>query len=159
MKRLLWLAVLLCLVPVVVYGVGYSGRGSKAEVDGTTTAVTQISYPHHEIHAGSSFSVDFSNITANTDLHRTVIGINTPDTTRWAHIVVTVTSTSAAQFSIYENRTVGTPGSGTAATIYNRDRNSATTSTILDQAGTPAANKVSTYLEAEAVTFKACLVQ
>lgn len=154
MKRLAILSVVAAFLAVwvaVVYPVGYSGRGSKGEIDGATNAIRMLSYPHHEIHASCSFSVDYSEITASSDLDHTAIGLTTPATTTWGHMIATVTATSAAQFSIIEAPTIGTPGSGTdGVAVFNRNRNSVAPSVMLDQANpTPAANKVTTFDETE----------
>jgi len=148
---LLALFVVVCLtVASAVYPVGYSGRGSKAEIDGTTNALRIIEYEHHEIHSGASFTVDYSETTANSDDDRTIIGLTTPDTARWVHVIITITAVEAAEFLIYEAPTF-TAGEGTDQAIYNRNRNSATTSTVLNQDATPEVAKVTTYDETEAV--------
>jgi hypothetical protein len=100
-------------------------------VDGATTAFRTVTYAHHEIHSGSSFAVGH-NGTINADA-TIEITFKTPDTTKWAHMVVSSRSSGEANICIYEEATV-TAGSGTEKTIYNRNRNSATTSTLINNA-------------------------
>ena len=57
------------------------------EVDASTHALNVVEYEHHEIHSGSAYSVYYDNTTANTDDHRSAIGLQTPNTTKWAHMV------------------------------------------------------------------------
>ncbi len=148
MKRLLWIAVLLCLVPAIVYGVGYSGRGSLAEVDGTSDSIRVVEHEHTKLHQGVAFNAHYSLTTAPTDDHRTAIGLTTPDTTNWGHLVVTVAATDGAEFFLLEAPTIDADA-GTDATIYNRHRNSAIASTMLNHDNPAEAEKVTTYTEAE----------
>jgi hypothetical protein len=94
-------------------------------LDTITHSLQYVDYAHHEIHSGSSFTVchtaDIGN-GANMDVQ-----ITTPNTTTWAHLVYEFEGESEFDFNIYEAPT--TTG-GTTLDIFNRNRNSAATSTL-----------------------------
>ena len=122
--------------------------------DDATHALTTIEYEHHEIHGGRSFTAHFDNTTTNDNSHRSAIGFQVSNTTRWPHITVEVAASHPAQFSLIEAPTIDL-AAGTEIVIYNRDRNSTNASTILDLANPQVAGKVTTYTEAQiaAATF------
>ena len=117
-------------------------------VDASSWALNVIEYEHHEIHSGSAYSVYYDNTTASTDDHRSAIGLQTPDTTKWAHMVIEITASSPAEFYILEGQTIDLDA-GTEQTIYNRNRNSASTSTLVNLANPQVAGSVTTYDETE----------
>ena len=119
-----------------------------ARIDSITNSLMMIEYEHHEIHSGSSFSIFYENITTSDDDHRTAIGFQTPNTTKWLHMIIEIAASDPADFDLLEAPTI-TGGNGTEQTVYNRNRNSSTTSTVLNQAGSPVAGSVTTYTEAE----------
>lgn len=108
-------------------------------IDDKTTATATIEFEHHKVHEGDSFvndSVDIS-MTTNDTL---VLAFKTPDTTKLAHMVVSGWSLTIAHIDIIEGPTWDS-GSGSQNTTFNRDRNSTTTSTLLeDTTGSFAAN-------------------
>ena len=120
----------------------------QVTIDRATNASTMIEYEHHEIHAGSSFTAHYSRTTTSDDNHRTAIGFTAPNTKKWLHIVVEITASSPAEFFLLESPTIAND-QGTQATVYNRNRNKTTTSTIVDLATTPTANKFTTFTEAQ----------
>ena len=117
-------------------------------VNPETGAMKFITYQHHEIHRGSSYSTHYNRTTTSDDDHRSAIGFSASDTTKWAHAVITVTASSPAEFTILEAPTVDL-AAGTEKTIYNRDRNSANTSTILNMANPQVAGSVTTFTEGQ----------
>lgn len=121
---------------------------AEPTVDSATHALNMVEYEHHEIHAGSAYSANFDNTTASTDDHRSAIGLQTPNTTKWAHMVVEVTASSPAEFTILEGQTIDL-AAGTEQTIYNRNRNSANVSTLVNLANPQVAGSVTTYTEAQ----------
>ena len=127
---------------------------TSTAVDSATHVTTTIEYEHHEIHSGSSFTANFDNTTTNDDDHRSAIGFQVSDTARWPHMVINVSSSHPAEFSLIEAPTIDL-AAGTEVVIYNRDRNSLNVSTILDLASPQVAGKVTTYTEAQigAATF------
>lgn len=119
-----------------------------AAVDGASTGLKIVDYPHHEIHSGSSFHVHYQEVTANSDDDRTCIGFTTPDTAKWAHLIVSVSATHPAIAYIYEAPNVD-PDVGSQEAIRNRNRNSTKDSTMLSLETTPVAAKVTTFDETE----------
>lgn len=117
-------------------------------VEAITLAQPTIDYGHHEIHGGSSFTVQYSRTTDATAGHRSGIYLLTP-ATPLLHMVVSFSSSIAAVFSICEGVTftanIGTHG----VAIYNRYRDSVKVSGVFDNATTAAANKVTTIDETE----------
>lgn len=90
-------------------------------------APIMIDIDHHEVHCGDSYSatraVDLGNGASDT------IIINVPNNaTKRYHLVADVNTELEAELNIYEGATTG--ADGTAITNYNRDRNSANTSTL-----------------------------
>ena len=117
-------------------------------LDKTTHALNIVDYAHHEIHGGSSYTAHVNNITANADDARTLVGFYTPDTTKWLHMVIHVTVSSAAEFKVIEAPTIDLD-EGTQIYAYNRNRNSSNTSGILSLETTPVAGQLTWMLEAE----------
>ena len=118
-------------------------------MDMSTHSLQVIDYAHHEIHAGSSFHAEYSVTTANTDDHRTGILFKTPATTKYAHMVITVSATGAAEAIINEAPTLGAPTAGSDTAIYNRNRNSTKTSTLQSLEGTPTVGSLTKAIETE----------
>lgn len=93
-------------------------------VDGTTTAFRQVTYEHHEIHAGSHYFLSsYADLSINN-----VFGVQfqTPDTTKWIHFTFGLECESETNWLIYE--TVTFTATGSVITPYNNNRNSANTS-------------------------------
>ena len=99
------------------YGSG-SGEFDHARIDRSTNSLQVIDYPHHEIHAGSSFHVsDVQNVDTTTQKWM----ITTPNTTKWAHIVFGVSCTGEILLTITE----GADRTGTTLlSAINHNRNS-----------------------------------
>ena len=86
------------------------------EKDSTTGAAKTITYPHHEIHDGSSFVIsDVQNLDTTTAYWM----ITTPDSTKYSHVIFDVTCTGEFTLTITE----GADRTGTTAlTAINRRR-------------------------------------
>ena len=125
-----------------------AGEIDEVRIDASTNSLQTIGYEHHEIHAGSSFTAHFDNVTANSDDDVSCIGFTTPGGLKYIHMFIQVTASSPAEFFLEEGVTI-TDGKGTEVTIYNRNRNAGTTSTVINLAGTPAAGSVTTYNEVQ----------
>jgi hypothetical protein len=95
-------------------------------IDIPTNVTSTIDYSHHEIHAGSSFNVCYNADIANGATLKLLIV--TPNTTKWAHMTYEVEGEAEMDLLIYEGAT--TTNDGTPITVFNRDRNSATTATV-----------------------------
>ncbi len=149
MKRLtMYLSMVLCLLwlgAVVAVGVDYSGGRAS---DLATNAVSTISYSHSQLHGGNAFTCTYAVTTGSSDDHRSAIGILTPNTAKWANMVATFSATDPADIIILENPTI-VRGEGTDLTIFNRNRNSVTASTVLNHDASPEAAKVTSYTEAQ----------
>lgn len=99
-------------------------------VDATTHTIQIIDYAHHEIHAGSHFfytdSVELGSGATQVYL------ITTPDTAKWAHLTFSATGSAITTVDLYE----GADRVGDAAqTVFNNNRNSATTATVVVHKG------------------------
>jgi len=116
--------------------------------DKATNALNTISYEHHEIHSGGSYTCHYNNTCTNTG-EMTVIAFNTGNTAKWVHLVAEVSATAAAYFAVYETTSIDN-GEGTALTIYNRNRNSSNTSTVSTIDATPTVGSASSYDETAA---------
>lgn len=130
-----------------IYGKTGDSTYQSPRIDAYTHALEIIDYAHHEIHSGSSFTCHFNNDVTNIG-EMTGIAFNTKDTTKWVHIICTAVATGAAYFSIYENADLDVD-EGTDLTIYNRDRNSATASTVSSIETSPEEGKATSYTEAQ----------
>ncbi len=122
---------------------------SPMRLDGATATLQTIEYEHHEVHSGSSFMTHFHNTTANSDDDRSVIAFKTPNTTKWFHIVETITASSPAEFFILEDPATLDLDEGTEAIAYNRDRNNLTASTCIPITTAATAGSITTYTEAQ----------
>lgn len=122
--------------------------GRPVRIDASTHAIETIGYAHHEVHAGSAFTCHYNNSVTNIG-EMTAIAFNTLDTTKWGHVVAQYFSSGAAYFAVYENPSIDVD-EGTQLTIYNRNRNSATASTMSSIEAAPVANKATSYDETQA---------
>lgn len=96
-------------------------------IDAGTHTLQTIDYAHHEIHDGSTFFVkDYMDLTNGQIFNFLVV---TPDTAKWAHILVSFAFELEAHVDVYEGATAS--NNGTPVTVFNRDRNSLTASTTL----------------------------
>lgn len=97
-------------------------------LDAATHTLQTIDYEHHEIHAGSHFfyyNYDSEVDTAGPKYYR----ITTPNTTKWSHMTFTLYSEGIGTWELFENPTVN--AAGTAATVFNSNRNSTKTATLI----------------------------
>ena len=125
-----------------------AGDVADLELDAVTHALVSMDWEHSTIHSEISFAAFFSNTTANADDHRSCIGFKTPNTTKWSHLVITVSASAAAEFFLEEAPTID-DDDGTEQLIYNRKRISTVTSGLLSLTNPGVANYVSTFVEAE----------
>jgi len=89
----------------------------KGPIDEMTGAVETITYPHHEIHEGNSYSVIYGGTISNNDSINFVI---TVDSSYQAHFIYGAASGGNAAISLYEDVTI--VGGGTPMTVRNRNR-------------------------------------
>lgn len=131
--------------------IGKTGTNTKAEVrlDASTNSLQTVSYAHHEVHAGSSFHAEYSLTTASSDDDVTAILFETPATLKYAHMTVTVSASDPAEAIINEAPTLGDPGDGSDLAVFNRNRNSSTTSTLKSLEDTPTVGSLTSANETE----------
>jgi len=102
-------------------------------LDPSTHATQTIQNAHHEIHAGNNFYL--SGYTTLEDGPGTLyIKLVTPDTTKWAHFVWSISSSGITMTTLTEDATGGMTG-GSTPTIFNNNRNSSTTSGLVITSG------------------------
>jgi len=94
------------------------------EIDSSTWAVNIIDYAHHEVHGGSAYWAYKTVTLGNAEVSG--IGITTPDTTKWAHLLLKIDLSAAAVFDVLED--VTSFSGGAAFTPFNFNRNSDNTS-------------------------------
>lgn len=97
-------------------------------LDSSTHAINTTENAHHEIHEGRHFKADRQDTSLATDETIELL-LTTPDTTRWAHFLLTMQSTGEVVVELYEGTTVS--AEGTAITPINRNRNSDTASVVV----------------------------
>ncbi len=129
MKKLLSI---LLFLPSLCWGQFHSNQqpeiGDRVPaVDVTTNAQISITYEHHEVHAGSHYT--FNAHDADADVNDTVgVILVTPNTTKWAHMVVNISGALQTEVSIFETTTRGT---GAVLADYNNNRNVSDTSSVI----------------------------
>ena len=123
---------------VVIVG---GSAGADLTIDSITGALATISTSHYEIHEGDMFKVDVNDDDLDTN-DTLSIYLKTPNTTARIHMFYSAYSSGATTFELLEGPTV-TAGTGSQLAVYNRDRNNANVSTVLDNTATPVANKTS----------------
>ncbi len=118
--------------------------------DSTTKSTKIVGFDHHGIHIGNAFTVQFQGEVTNIG-EQSVVAFTTPDTTRWIHLVAVGEASAVASFVIAEVTSID-PNEGVDTVIYNRNRNSATTSLLLSVHADPNIGYVSTYDETAAAS-------
>jgi len=97
-------------------------------VDPYTRAQVYLGYSHNRIHEGSAFYAQhIDSSMADTDTIKLLLV--TPDTTTWIHLIWGMDTTGNCTVEFYEACT--TSNDGTALSIYNRQRNSALTPSLV----------------------------
>lgn len=105
---------------------GYNGTNwHEVRIDTSTRAFNVIDYAHHEVHGGSAFWAYKTATLGNGEI--STIGFVTPDTTKWAHLLMKVDLSAAATLDILED--VTSFAGGAAFTELNFNRNSGTAAT------------------------------
>lgn len=111
-----------------------SGGSGIARLDASTHTVVIMPYPHHEIHEGSHFTVTHTVAdigAATTPNDAITLTFTTPNTTKWSHMTAQFEGVGGALCTIREGGSGGASPTGTL-TCINNNRNSATTSTLLN---------------------------
>jgi hypothetical protein len=92
--------------------------------DGPSNATRTIDYAHHEVHDGSAYWAYKTVTLGNGEV--STVGVTTPNTTKWAHLLLKVDLSAAATFDILED--VTSFSGGASFTVLNFNRNSSKTS-------------------------------
>jgi len=139
----------MAFIPLIGTG---DGTFQVPQMDAITRALTTISYAHHEIHGGRSFSAHFDSTTASSDDDVSAIGFKTANTSRWLHVTFQATASSPAEAFILEGPTY-VASKGNHGTPYNRNRNSGNLPSIIslgdDAPVAVTVNLFTTFIEAE----------
>jgi hypothetical protein len=99
------------------------------KADGVTSAITTISYPHHEVHQGRFYRSGFAFTLANGNTGS--YAFTTPAAGgRELHCSIELHMTAGGTFTVYED--VTSYSGGAAITPLNHNRNSANTSDATD---------------------------
>lgn len=94
-------------------------------IDASTHSLQVVDNEHHEIHAGNHFT--YTQVDADFDIADAVeLLIVTPNTTKWAHMVIHVSAELDTNIKLYEGATHTVLA---AQTVHNNNRNSATANT------------------------------
>ena len=115
------------------------GGVAYGRIDTVTDAKNTVDWNHHQIHEGDSFHISVRDSDLDTDAELKV-AFKTPNTTIWGHCRVKGSNTVNGEFKFLEAATV-TADTGSQISITNRNRNSATTSGMLDMGASATANK------------------
>lgn len=105
----------------------WDGNFYPIEADPITRGLHEIESEHHQIHEGYSFTAYYTVTTAATSGHRSGLYIKTPPTTEntnRAHVVVSFSASTAADFSICEAPTIAANVGTHTGVIQNRHRDS-----------------------------------
>jgi len=100
----------------------------NARLDAVSEANIIIDNAHHEIHEGSHYlHRDSHAIAKNGTVDYLIV---TPNTTKWAHMIIGITGLdSSITVTLYEDTTVS--ANGTSLTVRNRNRNMADNNTTV----------------------------
>ena len=112
-----------------------------AGLDAATNVMETIEYEHHEIHSGSSYHA-YANAAGGSGTKATIT-FTTPDTLKWAHVVVSGVSNVIASFTFGEGATVTSP-TGSDFVPRNRNRNSDNVSGMISSGSAGGAGNVTT---------------
>lgn len=94
-------------------------------IDDATQTLQSISYAHHEIHGGKSYTQqDFATVDSGGEFN---LGFTTENGSKWAHLTFEVLGTGQTEVKIYEGATLS---GGTALSPPNRNRNAPDTSVM-----------------------------
>jgi hypothetical protein len=99
-------------------------------IDVSTHTLQTIEYEHHEIHAGSHFEYTDSVTLASAGVQNYLI--TTPNTTKWAHMTMSVTGSAITEYACYRG---GDRVGETLQTSFNNDHNSDVTATTIIHKG------------------------
>lgn len=129
-------------------------------LDASTHTLQVIDYAHHEVHAGSAYRAGMNYTLANANV--ATFCLTTPDTTKWSHVIWTLTATADGTFAVLEDVTSYTGGA--AVTPLNHNRNSTNTSGNVCKSGMTGVSPITltggtTILSASLATGKGDVIE
>jgi len=108
-------------------------------LDKSTRALLCIDYAHHEIHGGSAYTVSQKTAVNAFDITSPMtFHITTPNTAKYAHIIILGEANTPAYWELFEDNGVAANfniSSGSSVTPKNRNRNSSKTSKLTIKSG------------------------
>jgi len=104
--------------------------GDSIAINEDTGALGVLEFGHYQIHEGNSFSCWYEQDVSDIG-DKTIIVLQTANSTTWLHLIWTASATSLSHMRMLEDPVV-TDNTGETLPIYNRDRNSVKTSTVID---------------------------
>lgn len=110
----------------IMYG-DSDGEATPIQIDEPSGSLTTISYAHHMIHSGNSYTAVGNDYDLDIGDNFTLTLI-TPDTATRVHVVWQAEGTNAIHIFLFEDAIVSSPG--VAITPVNRNRNSLNTTTV-----------------------------
>lgn len=93
--------------------------GIVTEIDAVTNSLMTVAYEHHEIHSGNHYLIQKAETIGSGDSICFVV--KTPNTTKWAHFLFSVSSSAQASLHVMENYGSAV---GDTLTAVNNNRNS-----------------------------------
>lgn len=114
---------------------GHNGTNwQHVRIDSSTRSLQQISYPHHEAHAGSRYFLNYSvaslGAMAGPDDMITLTW-TTPNTTKWEHFTFYAIGTGGWRLRLIEAPTGGAATQTEQLAMLNHNRNIATAATCI----------------------------
>jgi hypothetical protein len=129
----------------LIVGRDEEGIDRIPRIDGATSSFSTVSLSHEKIHNGKHYTITYAVAdlgAATTPNDMMTLAFTTPNTTAWLHMLITATSAAGTRFRFIRGKTGG-GGTGTGIIdAQNNNHNSSNTSSIINQAGTPAAGSV-----------------
>ena len=121
---------------VIVHGLTGDETYKGLRIDATTHSVQTISYEHHEIHSGSSFTV-FNQDDSVASAAGLSFSFKTPNTAKLIHLIVECMSSGESITTLLETASSTADGDGEVAVVpVNRQRDSGGATTLLEDTTT-----------------------
>jgi len=124
---------------VRTYGKTGDATYQVPRIDAWTHAFMTLDYEHHEVHAGSSYHA-FLNVSGGSGTKATFT-LTTPNTTKWAHLVIHFRASVESNIHFGEGATV-TSSSGSDFAPLNKERNSNNTSGMISSGSAGGAGNI-----------------
>jgi hypothetical protein len=106
--------------------------------DASTESLINIDHIHHEVHEGNFYRSGFSYVLGNGEV--ATLAFTTPDSTTWAHMTWSLTTTADGTFTVLED--LESYSGGASVTPLNQNRNSGNTSDMTLERGMTGDNLI-----------------